>query len=209
MACSILMSTTARWVESDRMLNGRPGAVCSHRPLVFMCLAFFAVPLLVTDSDEKGIASCSQSAGRVPGAVIAMLLIIGMVAYRSVLASFESAQWTQHTDEVLEHLANLRLRMENIENGYRDFALSGTSALSSNARAPMHRWLTTNKEPLRALTVDNPRQQGRLRIVADLLQRMIDPKRADAIEESRRQPPADDTAALIQERVPPPTTIPF
>ncbi len=129
------------------------------------------------------------------GAVIAMLLIIGMVAYRSVLASFESAQWTQHTDEVLEHLANLRLRMENIENGYRDFALSGTSAFLERSRANAS--LADNEQrALRALTVDNPRQQGRLRIVADLLQRMI--QRADAIEESRRQPPADDTAALIR-----------
>ena len=50
------------------------------------------------------------------GAVMAALLIVGIVAYRSVLASSESAQWAQHTNEVLEHLANLRLGMENIES---------------------------------------------------------------------------------------------
>ena len=54
---------------------------------------------------------------------MAALLIVGIVAYRSVLASSESAQWAQHTNEVLEHLANLRLGMENIEAGYRDFAI--------------------------------------------------------------------------------------
>ena len=69
------------------------------------------------------------------GAVMVVLLVVGIVAYRSVLASFESAQWAQHTNEVLEHLANLRLRIENIENGYRDFALSGTGAFLQRARA--------------------------------------------------------------------------
>src|SRR6185312_12714496 len=58
------------------------------------------------------------------GVVMAVLLVVGVIAYRSVLASSESAQWAQHTNEVLEHLANLRLEVESIENGYRDFALS-------------------------------------------------------------------------------------
>jgi hypothetical protein len=43
------------------------------------------------------------------GAVMAVLLVVGIIAYRSVTASSESAQWAQHTSEVLEHLANLRL----------------------------------------------------------------------------------------------------
>src|SRR5580698_5892727 len=127
------------------------------------------------------------------GAVIAVLLVVGIVAYRSVLASFESAQWAQDTDEVLEHLANLRLRMENIENGYRDFALSGTNAFLERSRANAS--LADNEQrALRALTADNPRQQRRLSTVADLLQRMV--QRADTFEESRRTPPADDTALI-------------
>lgn len=69
------------------------------------------------------------------GAVMAVLLVVGIVTYRSVVASFESAQWAQHTEEVLEHLANLRLRIESIENGYRDFALSGTDAFLQRSRA--------------------------------------------------------------------------
>jgi CHASE3 domain sensor protein len=80
------------------------------------------------------------------GAVMAVLLVVGIIAYRSVIASSESAQWAQHTNEVLEHLANLRLGVESIESGYRDFALSGADAFLQN-RAPAHCWLTTNKEP--------------------------------------------------------------
>src|SRR5258707_575434 len=130
------------------------------------------------------------------GAVMmAVLLVVGIVAYRSVLASFESAQWAQHTDEVLEHLANLRLRMENIENGYRDFALSDTDAFLQRSRANAS--LADNEQrALRALTADNPRQQRRLSIVADLLQRMV--QRGDTIERLRRTPAAEDTAALIR-----------
>jgi diguanylate cyclase (GGDEF)-like protein len=129
------------------------------------------------------------------GAVMAVLLIVGVVTYRSVVASFDSAQWAQHTDEVLEHLANLRLRIENIENGYRDFALSGADVFlqRSRANAPL---ADNELRALRTLTEDNPNQQRRLSNVADTLQRMV--QRGDsAVERLRRTPVAEDTAALI------------
>src|SRR5580698_3388768 len=102
------------------------------------------------------------------GVVLAVLLVVGVVTYRSVAASFASAQWAQHTDEVLEHLANLRLRVENSENGYRDFALSGSEAFLQRARAnaPL---ADEEQRALQALTADNPGQQRRLSKVADLL----------------------------------------
>ena len=101
------------------------------------------------------------------GAVMTALLIVGIVAYRSILASSESAQWAQHTNEVLEHLANLRLGMENIENGYRDFALSGADTFLQWSRTNTS--LVDNEQrALRALTADNPRQQRRLNIISDL-----------------------------------------
>jgi diguanylate cyclase (GGDEF)-like protein len=129
------------------------------------------------------------------GAVMTALLIVGIVAYRSVLASSDSAQWAQHTNEVLEHLANLRLGMENIENGYRDFALSGADAFLQWSRANTS--LVDNEQrALRALTADNPRQQHRLSIITDLLQRMV--QRGDTIVRLRRTPAAGDAAALIR-----------
>src|SRR6202041_2995593 len=129
------------------------------------------------------------------GAVMAVLLIVSIVAYRSVLASFESAQWAQHTDEVLEHLANLRLRVENIENGYRDFALSDTDAFLQRSHANAS-FADSEKRVLRALTADNPHQQRRLSTVADLLQRMV--QRGDTIVRLPRTPASEDTAALIR-----------
>jgi diguanylate cyclase (GGDEF)-like protein len=129
------------------------------------------------------------------GAVMAVLLLVGVVAYRSVHASFESAQWAQHTDEVLEHLANLRLQIENIENGYRDFALSGTDAFLQRSRADAS-LAKDEQRALQALTADNPRQQRRLSVVADLLQSML--QRGDTIEKLQRAAAAGDTAGLIR-----------
>jgi diguanylate cyclase (GGDEF)-like protein len=129
------------------------------------------------------------------GAVMTALLIVGVVAYRSVVASSESAQWAQHTNEVLEHLAILRLGMENIENGYRDFALSGADAFLQWSRANTS--LVDNEQrALRALTADNPRQQRRLSVITDLLQRMV--QRGDTIVGLRRAPAAEDATALIR-----------
>src|ERR1700676_1410809 len=129
------------------------------------------------------------------GAVMTALLIAGTVAYRSVVASSESAQWARHTNEVLEHLANLRLGMENIENGYRDFALSGADAFLqwSHANTSL---VDSEQRALRALTADNPRQQRRLSVITDLLQRMV--QRGDAIVRLRRTPAAEGAAALIR-----------
>src|SRR5580698_7390322 len=106
------------------------------------------------------------------GAVMAVLLVIGIVAYRSVLASSDSARWAQHTNEVLEHLANLRLGVETIENGYRDFALSGGDAFLQRSRAATSS-ADNEQRTLRALTADNPPQQRRLSTIADLRQRMV------------------------------------
>jgi diguanylate cyclase (GGDEF)-like protein len=129
------------------------------------------------------------------GAVMAALLIVGIVSYRSVVASSESARWAQHTNEVLAHLAKLRLGMENIENGYRDFALSGADAFLQRSRANTS--LVDNEQrALRALTADNPRQQRRLSVIADLLQRMV--QRGDTIVRLRRTPADEDATALIR-----------
>jgi diguanylate cyclase (GGDEF)-like protein len=129
------------------------------------------------------------------GAVMTVLLIVSVLAYRSVIASSESAQWAEHTNEVLEHLASLRLGMENIENGYRDFALSGADAFLQWSRANIS--LVDNEQrALRALTADNPPQQGRLSSIADLLQRMI--QRGETAVRLRQTPAAGDAADLIR-----------
>src|ERR1700760_4825020 len=106
------------------------------------------------------------------GAVMAVLLAVGIVAYRSVIASFDSAQWAQHTDEVLEHLANLRLHVESLDSGYRSFALGGSEQFLERSRVDAS-LADEEATALRQLTVDNSHQQHRLNVVADLLRRMV------------------------------------
>jgi CHASE3 domain sensor protein len=129
------------------------------------------------------------------GAVVVVLLIVGAVAYRSVIASTESARWAQHTNEVLEQLANLRLAMENIESGYRDFALSGDDAFLQLSRVRVS-LVDQEQSTLRALTADNSDQQRRLVIIADLVQRII--QRGDVIVQLRRTGGAEPAADLIR-----------
>ena len=129
------------------------------------------------------------------GAVMTVLLVVGIIAYRSVLASSESARWAQHTNEVLEHLANLRSGVEGIESGYRDFALSGADVFLQRSRASTS--LADNEQrALRALTADNPGQQRRLVMIADLRQWMI--QRGETLVAMRGSPAAQNAAALFR-----------
>jgi CHASE3 domain sensor protein len=71
------------------------------------------------------------------GAVLAVLLVVGVVSYRSLLASPESERWVQHTHEVLElNISKAFLSAtENIETVFVRFALSGEEAFPQPSRA--------------------------------------------------------------------------
>jgi diguanylate cyclase (GGDEF)-like protein len=129
------------------------------------------------------------------GAVMSLLLLVGIVAYRSVLASTESARLVQHTTEVLGHIANLRLRTENLESGYRDFALSGADAFLQETHANIS-LAEGEQRALRTLTADNQSQQRRLATVTYLLQQMV--RRDELLVRSRRTTPAENTADLAR-----------
>jgi PAS domain S-box-containing protein len=120
------------------------------------------------------------------GAILAALFAVGTVAYRSVIASNESTRWTQHTHEVLEHIAGLRSAMESVDSGYRDFALSGDEAFLRSARTNIQR-LHQELPALIGLTADNPEQQRRLGILAGVGQQTI--LRGDTVV---RLPPTGD-----------------
>jgi len=128
-------------------------------------------------------------------AVGALLLVVGVVAYRSVTVSVESARWAQHASEVLEHLANLRFGIESVETGYRDFAISGEETLLQSSRERIS-LVDQEQDILRALTADNPRQQQRLALIGDLTQRMI--QRGDSIVGLRRAGHAESALEVIR-----------
>jgi diguanylate cyclase (GGDEF)-like protein len=128
------------------------------------------------------------------GAVVAVLLAAAVVAYHGVIASTESAHWAQHTNEVLERLANLRSGMENVETGYRDFVLSGNEGYLRLSRDNVA-FVDHEMKSLRELTADNPHQQRRLAILADMVRLMV--QRDDAIVRSGRTSDAGAAAAVI------------
>jgi diguanylate cyclase (GGDEF)-like protein len=129
-------------------------------------------------------------------AIVAVLLIVGMIAYRSISASRISARWAQHTNEVLEHLAMQRLSVRTIESGYRDFALSGEGAYLQVFRDSVS-FLDQEDRTLRALMADNSDQLRRLNLVTDMVQRMV--KRGDALVQLRRAGGPEAAAELIRQ----------
>ncbi len=59
------------------------------------------------------------------GAAVAMLLIVGGLAYRSIVVTVESEGWVRHTQEVLENLSKLQLAMETVASSVRGYSLTG------------------------------------------------------------------------------------
>jgi len=129
-------------------------------------------------------------------AVIALLLIVDVIAYRSISDSTASARWVQHTGEVLEHLTTLRSTMENIESGYLDFALSGDDAFLQSTHASSALF-EREQAALRALTVDNSSQQQRLARISELSLDMF--RRGDGLVQVRRAQGVGSAIGLIRQ----------
>jgi PAS domain S-box-containing protein len=117
------------------------------------------------------------------GAFLAVVLAVGLVSYRSLLASAESERWVQHTHEVLEHLESLLSAMEDTETRYHGFALSGEEAFLQPSRASIS-LVDQEEKTLRALTADNPSQRRRLATLEGLAEQTI--LHGDAVVRLRR-----------------------
>jgi PAS domain S-box-containing protein len=128
-------------------------------------------------------------------AVLAVVLIVGIAAYRELLTSAHSERWVQHTHEVLDQLATLQSAIPNIEMGYRGFALTGEATFSRSSRASLS--LVEHEEmALRALTADNPDQQRRLATLAVLTEQTI--RLDDTLVRLRQTGGPEAAAELIQ-----------
>jgi PAS domain S-box-containing protein len=95
------------------------------------------------------------------GSAIAILLVVGVLSYRSVVMSKESSRWVEHTQEVLQDIQLMRYSMESVPASVRGYALTGREIYADNYRlalADVERY----KRAVQDLTVDNPSQQLRL-----------------------------------------------
>jgi methyl-accepting chemotaxis protein len=126
------------------------------------------------------------------GLAVALLLIVGVVAYRSNDALVENNHRVIHTHQVLEQVAHALSFMKDAETGQRGFLLTGNETYLEpyrGALASIERTMTD----LRELTADNPHQQARLveaqsRIDAKLaeLKLTIDLRRTQGLDAALR-----------------------
>ena len=101
------------------------------------------------------------------GSAIAILVVVGAFAYRSIAISGESEQWVQHTREVLEDLHGLTNGMAEISSSIRRYVITGEDSDLEPYRAA--RSSVERLQPLLLqLTQDNPEQQRRLPILEKL-----------------------------------------
>jgi diguanylate cyclase (GGDEF)-like protein/PAS domain S-box-containing protein len=107
------------------------------------------------------------------GSAIALLLLVGAISYRSLVASNESNRWVRHTHEVLENLQEMLFGMEVITSTVRRFVMTGEdSAVEAYRAARLH--LATHEAVVRDLTRDNPEQQRRFPILAKLVAQRLE-----------------------------------
>jgi len=92
---------------------------------------------------------------------LALLLVIGGVAYRSISSLTETSYWVAHTHEVIERTTAVMTAVKDIETGARGFVITGDDAFLDPFRAGI-KTLPDALTDLRRLTGDNPAQQQRV-----------------------------------------------
>jgi diguanylate cyclase (GGDEF)-like protein/PAS domain S-box-containing protein len=95
------------------------------------------------------------------GSALLIVLIVGAVSYRSILAWGESDQSVQHTHRVLETLQDLLLSVKSIESSARGFVVSGNESYLESLHAQKLR-AEEDEALVATMTVDNPTQQNRI-----------------------------------------------
>jgi len=95
----------------------------------------------------------------IAAAVVAVLITAaaGTMVYRNTQSLIASAEWVQHTEDVLSSLQRVSLLIERIEYRTRLYLLTGNEEQASRARAGANQ-LETTATRLRTLVEDNPSQ---------------------------------------------------
>ena len=92
---------------------------------------------------------------------LAVLVILGVVSYRTTIGFVAASARTVHSHDVLEKLANLLSDLQDAETGQRGFVITGEDPYLEPYRSGIAN-VSQTLQALRALTADNPNQQQRL-----------------------------------------------
>jgi signal transduction histidine kinase/DNA-binding response OmpR family regulator len=137
------------------------------------------------------------------GIPIAVLVALGILSYRRVVASATGEAAVRHSHQVIEGLANLLSSMQDIETGYRGFALAGDEKFlvpykNGLAKAP------ADLAAITTLTADHPEQQRRITSLRALVDRQVQfggqvvrLRRDDGVEAASARVAGDDGLRLM------------
>lgn len=130
-------------------------------------------------------------------AALVLMIVIAAVGARSMLESAERAGWLEHTLEVLDANARVRALLNRAAIGERKYLISGEpSQLAPSEIA--ERETGAGIDLLKRLTVDNPRQQERVRELIALAAERQEIARA-LIDEKRRSAAAGGRVDVARE----------
>jgi signal transduction histidine kinase/CheY-like chemotaxis protein len=95
------------------------------------------------------------------GIPIALLIALSVMSYQTVVASAAGMAWVQHTQLVIERLAGVLSATQDVETGYRGFALAGDNRFLVSYEDGLRK-APTDLAAIAMLTADNPGQQQRI-----------------------------------------------
>ncbi len=108
------------------------------------------------------------------GTALAILILVGVLSYRSMVQSDVDRQWVTHTHQVLENLDAVITDLLDIETGARGYVLTGEGSYLQPYNDALDR-VRTNVKEVRQLTADNKVQQ----IALDSLEPLISQRTGD------------------------------
>jgi PAS domain S-box-containing protein len=130
------------------------------------------------------------------GSAIAILVVVGAFAYRSLAISSESERWVQHSYEVMDNLQGLTTGMAEISSSIRRYVITG-----EDSDLEPYRVARLNIERLQPvllqLTQDNPEQRRRLPVLERLTAGRIE--RAELIIGLRKNQGIDAAMESVRE----------
>src|ERR1700686_2119534 len=102
------------------------------------------------------------------GTALAILILVGVLSYRTMVHSDDDRQWVEHTHLVMEKLDAVLTNMLDIETGERGYILAGEAVYLEPYNIALDR-VRQNLKDIRDLIGDNPDQKRTL----DQLEPMI------------------------------------
>ena len=106
------------------------------------------------------------------GTALVILILVGVVSFRTMAQNSEDRVWVNHTHLVLEKLDAVLANLLDAETGHRGYIITSEETYLepyNNAREHIHQ----NVAELRGLTADNPSQQRTLNHLEPLTSTML------------------------------------